>query len=133
LCVFTNAQSYLSSLVTNGAEMDNHTLNEVYTKLSSIGVVDSRREFYKDWLNRSEGYVRWLKHTNKQPSADTLAICSSKLKHYSRLLTQKKDAKFVELASVFSDYSTKLDLMIFDNSTTKWMELMEDDSNKTIH
>jgi len=113
--------------------MDNHTLNEVYTKLSSIGVVDSRREFYKDWLNRSEGYVRWLKHTNKQPSADTLAICSSKLKHYSRLLTQKKDAKFVELASVFSDYSTKLDLMIFDNSTTKWMELMEDDSNKTIH
>ena len=114
--------------------MDNQiTLNEIYNKLSSIGVVDSKREFYKDWLNRSEGYVRWLKHTNKQPSADTLAICSSKLKHYSRLLTQKKDAKFVELASVFSDYSTKLDLMIFDNSTTKWMELMEDDSNKTIH
>lgn len=114
--------------------MDNQiTLNEIYNKLSSIGVVDSKREFYKDWLNRSEGYVRWLKHSNKQPSADTLAICSSKLKHYSRLLTQKKDTKFVELASVFSDYSTKLDVMIFDNSTTKWMELMEDDSNKTVH
>ena len=114
--------------------MDNQiTLNEIYNKLSLICVVESKREFYKDWLNRSEGYVRWLKHSNKQPSADTLAICSSKLKHYSRLLTQKKDTKFVELASVFSDYSTKLDLMIFDNSTTKWMELMEDDSNKTIH
>ena len=114
--------------------MDNQiTLNEIYNKLSSIGVVDSKREFYKDWLNRSEGYVRWLKHSNKQPSADTLAICSSKLKHYSRLLTQKKDTKFVELATLFNDYSYKLDVMIFDNSTTKWMELMEDDSNKTIH
>jgi hypothetical protein len=51
----------------------------------------------------------------------------------SKILTQKKDAKFVELASVFSDYSTKLDFIIFDNSKTKWMELMEDDSNKTIH
>jgi len=74
-----------------------------------------------------------LKHSNKEPSADTLAICSSKLKHYSRLLTQKEDAKCVELASVFNDYSTKLDIIIFDNSKTKWMELMENDSNKTVH
>ena len=133
LCVVSNAQSYLSSLVENGGKMDNHTLNEIYSTLSAVGVVDSKREFYKDWMNRSEGYVRWLKHSNKQPSADTLAICSSKLKHYSRLLTQKQNDKCVELASVFSDYSTKLDLIIFDNSKTKWMELMEDDSNKTIH
>ena len=84
-------------------------------------------------MNRSEGYVRWLKHSNKEPSADTLTICSSKLKHYSRLLTQKEDAKCVELASVFDEYSTKLDIIIFDKSKTKWMELMENDSNKTVH
>ena len=113
--------------------MDNHTLNEIYSTLSAVGVVDSKREFYKDWMNRSEGYLRWWKHSNKEPSADTLAICSSKLKHYSRLLTQKEDAKCVELASVFNDYSTKLDIIIFDNSKTKWMELMENDSNKTVH
>ena len=113
--------------------MDNHTLNEIYSTLSAVGVVDSKREFYKDWMNRSEGYLRWLKHSNKEPSADTLAICSSKLKHYSRLLTQKEDAKCVELASVFDDYSTKLDIIIFDNSKTNWMELMENDSNKTVH
>ena len=113
--------------------MDNHTLNEIYSTLSAVGIVDSKREFYKDWMNRSEGYVRWLKHSKKEPSADTLAICSSKLKHYSRLLRQKKGTQFIELASVFSDYSTKLDLMIFDNSKTKWMELMENETNNTIH
>ena len=39
--------------------MDNQTaLNEIYDTLSTIGVVDTKREFYIDWLNRSEGYVR---------------------------------------------------------------------------
>ena len=38
--------------------------------------------------------VRYLKHTNKQPSSDALAICSSKLKHYSQLLKQKNSYGF---------------------------------------
>ncbi len=29
-------------------------INETYTLLNSIGVVNSKTEFYKDWLNRSE-------------------------------------------------------------------------------
>ena len=41
--------------------MNNQTaLNEIYDTLSNIGVVDTKREFYEDWLNRSEGYVRHL-------------------------------------------------------------------------
>ena len=36
--------------------MDNHTLNEIYSTLSAVGIVDSKREFYKDWMNRSEAY-----------------------------------------------------------------------------
>ena len=106
--------------------MSNQTaLNEIYHKLSEIGVVDTRKEFYEDWLNRSEGYLRALKHSNKQPSADALAICSSKLKHYSRLLTQRKGNRFVELATLFNDYSYKLDVLITENSKTKWMDMME--------
>ena len=55
--------------------MNNQTaLNEIYDTLSNIGIVDTKKEFYKDWLNRSEGYVRYLKHNNKQPSSDALAI-----------------------------------------------------------
>ena len=113
--------------------MNNQTaLNEIYDTLSNIGVVDTKREFYEDWLNRSEGYVRHLKHNNKQPSTDALAICSSKLKHYSKVLQQKNTSKMMELASVFATYSTKLDLMICDNSTSKWMELMNDKSNTEV-
>ena len=114
--------------------MNNQTaLNEIYDTLSNIGVVDTKREFYEDWLNRSEGYVRYLKYNNKQPSTDALAICSSKLKHYSKVLQQKNTSKMMKLASVFATYSTKLDLMICDNSTSKWMKLMNDKSNTTVH
>ena len=108
-------------------------INETYTLLNSIGVVNSKTEFYKDWLNRSEGYVRYLKHNNKQPSTDALAICSSKLKHYSKLLQQKNTTKMIELASVFTTYSTKLDLMICDNSTSKWMKQMNERTETTVH
>ena len=114
--------------------MNNQTaLNEIYDTLSNIGVVDTKREFYEGWLNRSEGYVRYLKYNNKQPSTDALAICSSKLKHYSKVLQQKNTSKMMELASVFATYSTKLDLMICDNNTSKWMKLMNDKSNTTVH
>ena len=47
--------------------MNNQTaLNEIYDTLSNIGVVETKREFYVDWLNRSEGYLRALKHYDKQ-------------------------------------------------------------------
>ena len=114
--------------------MNNQTaLNEIFNTLSNIGIVDTKREFYEDWLNRSEGYVRYLKHANKQPSTDALAVCSSKLKHYSKLLQQKDTIQMTELASVFANYSTKLDLLICDNSTSKWMRLMEEKAKATVH
>ena len=35
--------------------MNNQTaLNEIYNTLSNIGVVDTKREFYIDWLKRSK-------------------------------------------------------------------------------
>ena len=96
-------------------------IEEIYTTLVKLGVVDTKKEFYRDWLNRSEGYLRYLKHAGKQPSVDALAICSSKLKHYSTLLKQNHHAL---LAAEFVAYSNKLDAIIFLNSKTKWMNLM---------
>ena len=45
----------------------------------------------------------------------------------------KNTAQMTELASVFANYSTKLDLIICDNSTSKWMRLMEDNAKATVH
>ena len=126
--------TYLSSCMKNGVKMDTQlTINEIYNRLSDIGIVDTKKEFYKDWLNRGESYFRCLKQKNKQPSADTLAICSSKLKHYSTLLQQKNQHQYTVLAKEFSAYSSQLDTLIFNNSKTKWLEIMEEDKERTIH
>jgi len=55
------------------------------------------------------------------------------LKHYSRLLNQKADRKYTDIASVFSEHSLKLDTLIFNNSTTKWMNLLEEEKTETTH
>ena len=41
---------------------------ETYTLLNKIGVVDTKREFCRDWLNRGDSYFRCLKHHQKLPS-----------------------------------------------------------------
>ena len=118
----------------NGEKMDTQlTINEIYNKLSTLGVVDTKKEFYKDWLNRGESYFRCLKKKNKKPSADTLAICSSKLKHYSTLLRQKNQHQYRVLANEFSDYSTQLDTLIFHNSKMKWLDMMDVEEERTLH
>ena len=76
--------------------------------------MDTKREFYEDWLNRSEGYVCYLKHNNKQPSTDALAICSSKLKHYSKVLQQKNTSKMMELAMFCSTNLVKSERNLCD-------------------
>ena len=103
-------------------------LEDIYNTLARMGVVDTKKEFYRDWLNRSEGYLRYLRHANKQPSADALAICSSKLKHYSKLLKQKNTPDTAELADKFAIHSSQLDVLICKNSTAKWIEQMNVDA-----
>ena len=105
-----------------------HTINELYQTLLAKGIVSTRKEFYRDWLNRSECYFRYLKLKNKAPSADTLAICSSKLKHYSQLLEKTQHQ---HLASDFTRFSKKLDEVIFANAQVKWLNLTENSTTNT--
>ena len=109
------------------------TINEIYSNLAAKGIVATKKEFYKDWLNRSESYFRYLKHNDKKPSADALAICRSNSEYAHVPLKQKKQSHYYTLANEFSDYSNKLDLLIFDNSKTKWMDRMEKEESTTLH
>ena len=99
--------------------------DETYELLNSIGIVATQTEFYRDWLNRSESYFRCLRFHKRQPSTQTIAICSSKLKHYSRFLEAKADDKSKLLANNFSNLSQNLDDVIFTASKSKWMTNME--------
>ena len=83
--------------------MQKTVLNDVFELLQNIGAVSSESEFSRDWLCRSECYVRTLRFKRVKPSVDTLAICASKLQHYGRCMTATKvhtqlGKQFVELS-----------------------------------
>ena len=69
--------------------MQKTVLNDVFELLQQIGAVSSESEFSRDWLARSECYVRTLRFKQATPSVGTLAICASKLQHYASCMTAK--------------------------------------------
>ena len=83
--------------------MQKTVLNEVLDLLVQIGAVSSESEFSKDWLCRSECYMRTLRFKRVKPSVGTLAICASKLQHYGHCMTATKahtqlGKQFIELS-----------------------------------
>ena len=83
--------------------MQKTVLNEVFELLQQIGAVSSESEFSKDWLCRSECYMRTLRFKRVKPSVGTLAICASKLQHYGCCMTATEHhtqlgKRFIELS-----------------------------------
>jgi hypothetical protein len=78
-------------------------LNEVFEVLKGIGAVRSESEFSKDWLGRSECYLRSLRFNGLEPSVSSIAVCASKLQHYGQRMCateqhQKLGTRFISLA-----------------------------------
>lgn len=83
--------------------MGKTVLNDVLTMLREHELVGSESEFSRDWLGRSESYLRGLRFHKEAPSIASVAICASKLQHYGRRLaaTGEHDAladRFIELS-----------------------------------
>ena len=57
-------------------------LTEVYALLKGFGAVANDAEFSRDWLGRSESYVRGLRFKGLGASTGSLAIFASKLQNY---------------------------------------------------
>jgi hypothetical protein len=68
-------------------------LNEVFLLLKSIGAVRSESEFSKDWLGRSECYLRSMRFNGMEPSASSIAMCASKLQHYGERMLATTEHK----------------------------------------
>jgi len=78
-------------------------LNEVFEVLKGIGAVRSESEFSRDWLGRSECYLRSLRFNGLEPSVSSIAVCASKLQHYGLRMRstqqhQKLGEQFISLA-----------------------------------
>ena len=89
--------------------MQKTVLNDVFELLVQIGAVNSESEFSKDWLCRSECYMRTLRFKRVKPSVGTLAICASKLQHYGTRLKHTTTHRamghqFLPLSDACHDY-----------------------------
>ena len=102
--------------------MQKTVLNDVFELLQQIGAVSSESEFSRDWLCRSECYVRTLRFKRVKPSVGTLAICASKLQHYGRSMTAT-DAH-AKLGIQFIELSEDCRTQINSNSEAIWLDEM---------
>ena len=68
-------------------------LNDVFEVLRSIGAVRSESEFSRDWLGRSECYLRSLRFNGLEPSVSSIAVCASKLQHYGQRMCANDEHK----------------------------------------
>ncbi|WP_349370498.1 DUF6626 family protein [Salinarimonas sp.] len=87
--------------------------------LVAHNLVSSEREFSRDWLGRSESYMRGLRFHNKQPSVSSIAVCASKLQHYGERLAQT--GMHEELSKRFIQLSEACHRYINAESTASWL------------
>ena len=97
-------------------------LNDVFELLQQIGAVSSESEFSRDWLARSECYMRTLRFKQANPSVGTLAICASKLQHYASCMTLKNS--HTELSQDFTRLSDQCHQQINAQAQSVWCDKM---------
>ena len=68
--------------------MQRTVLTEVYALLKRIGAVANEAEFSRDWLGRTESNMHWLRFKGVGTSTGSVAICASKLQHYSKRMCE---------------------------------------------
>ena len=95
-------------------------LNDVFGLLQQIGAVSSESEFSRDWLARSECYMRTLRFKQATPSVGTLAICASKLQHYASSLTATE--RHAQLANRFIELSEQCHRQINADAVRWWKD-----------
>jgi hypothetical protein len=94
-------------------------LNEVFAVLKRIGAVSSESEFSKDWLGRSECYLRSLRFNGLEPSVSSIAVCASKLQHYGVRMCDTEQHK--ALGEKFLDLADRCHSHINSTAGQSWM------------
>ena len=99
--------------------MSKTVLSDVYKLLHSINAVRSESEFSKDWLGRSECYLRSLRFNGLEPSVSSIAVCASKLQHYGQRMLATTEHK--QLGERFVSLSNACHRQINMQSKQQWM------------
>lgn len=99
--------------------MQKTVLNEVFELLRQIDVVNSESEFSRDWLCRSECYLRTIRFKKTEPSIGVMAICASKLQHHGNRMMQTDTHK--ALGKKFLFLSNKCHEHINNRGKSVWL------------
>lgn len=99
--------------------MEKTVINEVFDLLKAIKAVDNESEFSRDWLGRSECYLRTLRFKGTEPSVATIAICASKLQHYGQQLVKQTNHR--EIGERFLTLSQQCHAQINQKSRAIWL------------
>lgn len=99
--------------------MEKTVINEVFDLLRDIRAVDSESEFSKDWLGRSECYLRTLRFKGTGPSVGAIAICASKLQHYGNQLVGSGNHRVI--GERFLTLSQRCHAQINQQSRAMWL------------
>lgn len=95
-------------------------LEDVYKQLRQYGLVDSESEFSKDWLCRSDSYMRSMRFKNTEPSISSVAVCASRLRYYADKMAsseahQSLSRSFIEMANRCDNFINNSALSIWQN------------------
>ena len=99
--------------------MEGTVLKEVYELLRNIGAATNEAEFSRDWLGRSESYVRGLRFKGIGASMGSVAICASKLQHYGKRMFES--SAHSELGKQFLELSRECHNTINEEAEAVWL------------
>ena len=100
--------------------MNNMILNEAYELLKKMNAVKNESEFSRDWLGKSESYIRMLRFENKEASSGCIAVCGSKLAHYGNKMIETEDYK--NLGKQFLRLSEQCSKLINERAEATWLK-----------
>ena len=99
--------------------MEGTVLKEVYELLRNIGAVANEAEFSRDWLGRSECYMRMLRFKGIGASTGSIAIFASKLQHYGKRMFES--SAHSELGKQFLELSRECHNTINEEAEAVWL------------
>lgn len=100
--------------------MSMSALMEVRDQLMAAGVIRSECEFSEQWLGKSECYVRVLRYSGCEPSADAWANCAAKLGYVVAGLTASEQSHHKHWARVFTDLRERCYTEMDARAQRKW-------------
>ena len=100
--------------------MKNAILNETYELLREMEVVKNESEFSKEWLGKSDSYIRMLRFKNIEASTGCVAVCGIKLAHYGKRMMESDSYKGI--GKRFLELSEQCNNLIKERAEHEWLQ-----------